>query len=149
MDGDDSDERSEELILHHIVLEDLLQWKWFSKTCVCVCYCHRNASPAPFCLLNHSWIYLQWLFLSITVWTRSLLLACDKLHSFVTLWFLGGPRKTLPISEQLYDSPFKVSFYLYTEMCEWSGRQTAKLLGILGTGFCSLIYNFFSTGSDT
>ncbi|XP_055409625.1 KRAB domain-containing protein 5-like isoform X5 [Bubalus kerabau] len=45
---------SEELILHHMVLEDLLQWKWFSGTWVCVCYCHRNVSPAPFCLLNHS-----------------------------------------------------------------------------------------------
>ena len=39
---------SEELILHHIVLGDLLQWKWFSKTWVCVYYCDRNVSPAPF-----------------------------------------------------------------------------------------------------
>ncbi|XP_010847514.1 PREDICTED: putative protein ZNF720 [Bison bison bison] len=45
---------SEELILHHMVVEDLLQWKWFSGTWVCVCYCHRSVSPAPFCLLNHS-----------------------------------------------------------------------------------------------
>ncbi|KAM9757393.1 KRAB domain-containing protein 5-like isoform 1-T1 [Dama dama] len=45
---------SEELILHHMTLDDLLQWKWFLKTWVCVCYCHRNVSPAPFCLLNHS-----------------------------------------------------------------------------------------------
>ena len=90
---------SEELILHHMVLEDLLQWKWFSGTWVCVCYCHRNVSPAPFCLLNHSWICHQWLFVSITVWTKSLLLACDKLHSSVAFRFLGDPRKTLPISE--------------------------------------------------
>ena len=26
---------SEELILHHVMLGDLLQWKWFSKTWVC------------------------------------------------------------------------------------------------------------------
>ena len=26
---------SEELILHHVILGDLLQWKWFSKTWVC------------------------------------------------------------------------------------------------------------------
>ena len=26
---------SEDLILHHVILGDLLQWKWFSKTWVC------------------------------------------------------------------------------------------------------------------
>ena len=39
---------SEEVILHQVVLEDHLQWKWFWKTWVYVHFCHRNVSPAPF-----------------------------------------------------------------------------------------------------
>ena len=70
---------SEELILHHIVLGDLLQWKWFSKTWVCVYYCDRNVSPAPFSLWNHSWIYLQWLLFSITDQIRSVAQSCPTL----------------------------------------------------------------------
>ncbi|KAB0337024.1 hypothetical protein FD754_025403, partial [Muntiacus muntjak] len=30
------------------------------------------------------------------IYPGSLLLACDKLHSFIALPLLGGPRKTLP-----------------------------------------------------
>ena len=66
---------SEEVILCQVVLEDHLWWKWFWKTWVCVHCCHRNVS----------------------VWTKSLLLSCEKLHSLVALPFLRGPRKTVPI----------------------------------------------------
>ena len=75
---------------------------WFGKICfsgndfrevwVSFCCCHRQTSPAPFCLLNHSWIHLQWLLFSIAVRTE-ILLACDNLNESVTIPFLGGPRK--------------------------------------------------------
>lgn len=138
----------EELILHHMVLEDMLQWKWFSETWVCICYYHRNVSPIPFCILNHSWIYLQWLLYSITVWPKPLLLGCDKLHSFIVLQFRGALGKLCPFLSNCMTVHLKFPS-TSRQKCVWIGRQTAKLLAILGICFCSLVYNFLSSGSDT
>ena len=139
---------SKELILHHMILEDLLQWKWFSETWLCVCYYHRNVSPAPFCLLNHWWIYLQWLLvpsqceLQVSSW-----LVTNCIHSLL-FDFLGALGKLCPFLSNCMTVLLKFPS-TSRQKCVWIGRQTAKLLAILGMGFCSLVYNFLSTGSDT
>ena len=132
---------------------------WFGKICfigndfgevwIYFCRCHRQLSPAPFCLLNQSWIHLQWLLFSFTVRAKILLLACDNLHELAAFSLLGDPRKTVHTSEWLYDAPFKVCFYLQTELCKWSHRHTAKVLGIVRTDFFFffLIYSFQSIGN--
>ena len=90
---------SEEIILCHVVWEDLLQWKCFGEFWIYFCCCDRQILPAPFCLLNHFWIHLQWLVFSFTVRTELLFLVCDNLHELTAVWFLRGHRKTLHISE--------------------------------------------------
>lgn len=135
---------SEELILHHVVLGDLLQWKWFSKTWVC------SATVIEMYHLPHSLSEIIHEFISSDYFSPS---QCDLkvsswlltnyIHSLL-FDFLGDLGKLCP-----FLSNCMTVLYLQTEMCEQSGRQTAKFPGILGTGFCSLIYNFLSTGSDT
>ena len=109
---------------------------------------YRNVSPAPFCLLNHSWIYLQWLLfpsqceLQVSSW-----LVTNCIHSLF-FDFLGALGKLCRFLSNCMRVLLKFPS-TSRQKCVWIGRQTAKLLAILGMGFCCLVYNFLSTGSDT
>ena len=153
MDGDDdSDKRFkelEEVILYQVVLEDHLQWKWFWKTWVCVHCCHRNVSPAPFSVseIIHEFISSDYFSPSQCDLKVSFWLVTNCIH-FLLFDFLGALGKLCPFLSNCMTVLLKFPS-TSRQKCVWIGRQTAKLLAILGMGFCSLVYNFLSTGSDT